>query len=96
MPQEREHYVDTGITVEHAHDLDGREYDATYVAEIVDDLRQQRSGRPSLTGQAKPSPRLQLRVTPDLDRAIVRAAKADRLSKAAWMRRVLSKAAERA
>ena len=94
MPEQEEvRYVDTGITVDHAYDLDGREYDDAYVEEIAERTRTRRGGRPSLTGEAKISPRLQLRVTPSLDNAITRAAADANMTKADWMRSVLSIAA---
>lgn len=60
-------------------DSQGRRVDKAYVeqalAEVEADLAK-RSGRPSLTGAAKPSPQATFRITPDLKARAEKAAKA--------------------
>jgi predicted HicB family RNase H-like nuclease len=68
-----------------------------YVDAAVEDAvrKARRRGRPSLS-QSGESPLLRVRVSPELDAAVSRAAEASGETRADWIRHALSKAARKA
>lgn len=87
--------VDEGYVEGPVYDEQGRLIDDAYAERVVDEVHREiarRAGRPSLTGRPATSPRLQLRVTPELDQAITDAAAAAHMARADWMRQALVRA----
>jgi predicted HicB family RNase H-like nuclease len=75
----------------------GRVVDDVYVESVVEDAvrKARKRGRPSLSESGE-SPLLRVRISPELDEAISRAAEAAGESRAEWVRRTLSRAVRRA
>lgn len=78
-------------------DRRGRVVDDAYVDSAVADAvgKARRRGRPSLSESGE-SPLLRVRIPPDLDEAVTRAAEAAGETRADWVRRALARAARRA
>ena len=78
-------------------DSKGRVVDDEYIRGAVDEAVHQARGRgrPSLS-KAGESPLLRVRVSPELNEAVARAAEAAGETRAEWVRRALSEAARRA
>ncbi len=77
-------------------DRRGRGVDDAYVEEAVEDAitKARRRGRPSLS-QGGESPLLRVRIPPELDDAVRRAAANTGTSRAEWVRQVLDRASRK-
>lgn len=77
-------------------DRRGRVIDDEYIAEAVEDAVQKTRGRgrPSLSMSGE-SPLLRVRIPPELDDAVCRAAAEKGTSKAEWVRQVLDEASRK-